>query len=331
MGNHLSVPVKYLTDDYDKYFENSDKPDLNTRKGRKQAKRAFKHILSDKKGNFDSASKYVKQLREKEDLRLEVAREHLQNQADELLAQYNGNINDPEYIKTLYNIQGKDRNLTQQEMDVVSNAINTGLMQTLLASDITVDNNVEVPQYSDVPLVMASPIKQWEAPSTPLEREKPKIRRSKNRQTSSKNLEDLLVFTPSTKSRYPDDPQYYDNARGQEKGMKANFYLARKRQEPETDMRLWNKWQMALQKGDTLSNEAFRELQRTEINRPALMRRYRNTILQDMGNRITQGLASEKDLSNIINFWESHNLGYDHNILTQVLWQIKNQQQPSNR
>lgn len=65
MGKAPKVLLKRLIDDYNKEFEYSELPDLNTAQGRKRARQAFEDIMRRKEGaNYASSKEYVKELRE---------------------------------------------------------------------------------------------------------------------------------------------------------------------------------------------------------------------------------------------------------------------------
>lgn len=148
------VSTEEILDHYTDFYK-YDKPDLNTRAGRRGARGQVDAIIEElsrahPERKFKSSRRYVKELRK---IYNEQLSGNPQLEANTLLDQYNGNTRNPQYIKDLWNARNQ-RNLTLDEINVLQEAMNNGTLDYLNNTQPSLyseNTNVTLPKWEGMP------------------------------------------------------------------------------------------------------------------------------------------------------------------------------------
>lgn len=313
MGKAPKVQLKRLIDDYTKYFEYSDLPDLSTAKGRKRAQDAFDEIIKRRAGNnFASSKEYVRELKEH---------------------------NYIEQVKQLYSRLLSTNDLNEDERTFLSDALRMKRVREELinihANKPGMFDNIESPITS-----RNTPDPQSLSHSNLTIRDldlSPKVNTSK--QAYIKRLNTSTQANPTESQEYPisiadtydTDWMQVPDLNSKEARVYMGNYIDQKRRElnnrraqriqsylPTDDIdqeearlnTISNKYYQARDNNDwsPITEDDYKFLALNNQHKSMVDVEYRKKAVKDMRERVNDGRMTQQEFQDIINYWKKHNL-----------------------
>lgn len=324
MKEPLTVDLKYLIEDYNKYFENSDLPDLSTSKGRKQAQRAFDDIISRRRGNnYASSKSYVNQLKN-------------DNYIDKAIRLYGKLITTNDLDETerkflsgalqVKEVRNHITNVFSKPSEPPFDSIFTNVRRDLDSK------NIQDPQTLNHPKLIIKDLNLSSKIDSSKQDYISQLNNKKNK-TSRKKSSSL-----DTKEYFPEKAMEYDASWMEVPNMQANstrttmgVYINQKQQDirnersrrmnsylPTDDLdqeekrlnAIANKYYQGHNENDwtSLTKDDYRFIALNSKNKGTLGVEYRKKALKDMQKRVKEGKMSEQEYLQILNYWKQHNL-----------------------